>query len=75
MTSCIDMSISMGELRNEFEKIYPFVRGLHMNIIAEVMFRTDFKKVNASGMYYDFYAVKHIMNRCKIILNKANELR
>ena len=71
MTSCIDRKLNMGELRKEFERIYPTVEMIHMNVIAEVMLRTNFKKVRATtGIYYDFYQLKHIENGCNAILNK-----
>lgn len=73
MESCIDMKISMGDLRKEFEKIYPTAHSLHMNVIAEVMVKTDFFQVNKTYPGYDFYRVKHIKNRCKAILDKAKE--
>lgn len=69
MIASIDRKLSMGELRKEFNRIYPTVKHLHMNIIAAVMFNTDFKMVqNTMGIYYDFYAIKHITNSCKSIL-------
>ena len=68
-----DEKISMGELRKEFEKIYPTAKDLHMNIIAEMMFRTDFKLVSERlGLHYDWYRKRHIVNAAKHILDKGN---
>lgn len=68
----IDKKLNLGELRAKFERIYPTAKNIHMNTIAEVMFRTDFKEVKERlGIYYDFYQLKHIRNACKFILNNG----
>lgn len=72
--SSIDKKLNLGELRAQFERIYPTAENIHMNTIADVMFRTNFKEVEKRfGIYYDFYQLKHINNACKSILRKSKQ--
>ena len=72
--SCKDKALTMPELRKVCTKIYPTAKNLHMDTIAELLLSTDFKQVNrVAGNNFDYYAVKHITNGCKLIRNKKDK--